>query len=183
MIHHIASLYNEYIDDLYAYALHLGFNEDMSMDAIHDVFYKLCINSRSLDNISNIKLYLFRALRNRLIDIYRANKEYTDVHFPREKSLDELPFQLNVTIEDELIDKENKEEIRQKVEKILSNLTDRQREIIYLRYIHECDYEEIAELMNISVAACRNLTSKSLNKLKNLPLSILFLLTATQLSN
>ena len=32
-------IYNRYVDDLYSYALHLGFGEDVIMDAIHDVFY------------------------------------------------------------------------------------------------------------------------------------------------
>lgn len=41
---HIAITYNQYLDSLYAYALHLGFDDHTCMDAIHDVFYKLCIN-------------------------------------------------------------------------------------------------------------------------------------------
>jgi len=47
----IASTYNEYLDTLYAYALHLGFDEQTAMDAIHDVFYKLCIQHSSLNEI------------------------------------------------------------------------------------------------------------------------------------
>jgi len=40
----IASTYNEYLDTLYAYALHLGFDEQTAMDAIHDVFYNYAFN-------------------------------------------------------------------------------------------------------------------------------------------
>ena len=71
-----------------------------------------------------------------------------------------------MTVEDELIDKEDHVEIKQKLEDYLKKLTDRQREIIYLRYIEEYSYEEISEIMNISVESGRNLISKSLNKLK-----------------
>lgn len=74
---------------------------------------------------------------------------------------------LNVTVEDELIEKEAQDEIRHKVEEYLKKLSDRQREIIYLRFIEEHSYEEIAEIMNISVESSRNLISKSLSKLKN----------------
>jgi len=171
----IASTYNEHIDSLYSYALHLGFDEQTAMDAIHDVFYKLCVH-HSLNEINNLKSYLFRSLRNRLIDIKRTNKEDTLLHTTQEKTQDTLPFQLSVSIEDELIKEEDAEEIRQKVENVLSRLTDRQREIVYLRYIREQSYEEIAEIMQISVAACRNLISKSIARLKESSLTIALLL-------
>lgn len=168
----IASTYNEYLDTLYSYALHLGFDEQTAMDAIHDVFYKLCTHHSSLNEISNLKSYLFRSLRNRLLDIRRTNRENTIPLDFQDETQDVLPFQLHATIEDGLIMKEDAEEIRQKVENVLNRLTDRQREIVYLRYIREQSYEEIAEIMQISVAACRNLISKSITKLKESSLLI-----------
>lgn len=185
---HIASTYNEYLDSLYSYALYLGFDEESAMDAIHDVFYKLCIQHASLDEIKNLKYYLFRSLRNRLIDHKRTTREFTSSSVPiqhlhsREGSDtgNPLPFHLNVTVEDELIQKEDAEEIRQKVENVLNRLTDRQREVIYLRYIQECSYEEISEIIQISVAASRNLVSKSIVKLRAASLTMaLFLSTVT----
>ncbi|HBG41705.1 MAG TPA: sigma-70 family RNA polymerase sigma factor [Porphyromonadaceae bacterium] len=172
----IASTYNEYLDSLYSYAIHLGFDEETAMDAIHDVFYKLCTKHASLDEISNIKFYLFRSLRNRLIDLQRTNKEYTGI-LSLEENLDEnVSFRLEVSVEDELIDREDAEEVRQKVEKVLSILTNREREIMYLRYVQEYRYEEISEIMHISVAASRNLMSKSLFKLKKSALPLVTLL-------
>lgn len=172
----IASIYNEYMDTLYSYALHLGFDEQTAMDAIHDVFYKLCTHHSSLNEINNLKSYLFRSLRNRLIDIKRINRENTTHFIGTDNEQEVLPFQLHVTIEDKLIMEEDAEEIRQKVENVLSRLTDRQREIVYLRYIKEQSYEEIAEIMQISVAACRNLISKSIARLKESSLTIALLL-------
>ncbi|MEA4918663.1 sigma-70 family RNA polymerase sigma factor [Proteiniphilum sp.] len=172
----IASTYNEYLDTLYAYALHLGFDEQAAMDAIHDVFYKLCTHHSSLNEINNLKSYLFRSLRNRLIDIKRVNRGNTNPLSEQDDIYEAFPFQLHVTIEDEMILKEDAEEIRQKVENVLNRLTDRQREIVYLRYIQEQSYEEIAEIMQISVAACRNLISKSISKLKESSIVILLLM-------
>ena len=73
-----------------------------------------------------------------------------------------MSLRLNVTVEDELIQEEDREEIRRKVEKVLNRLTGRQREVIYLRYIQEHSYEEVAKLMQITVESCRNLTSKAI---------------------
>lgn len=164
---HIASTYNEYLDCLYDYALHLGFDEQTSMDAIHDIFYKLCVNNSRLDEISNLKFYLFRSLRNRLIDLKRTKSEIPDNFSAEELICEHLPFKLNVTVEDELIEKEESEEISRRVENVLNRMTQRQREIIYLRYIQECSYEEISKIMQISIAASRNLVSKSLTKSKD----------------
>lgn len=152
---------------MYSYAIHMGFNEQTAMDAIHDVFYKLCINQSVLNNISNHKSYLLRALRNRLIDINRSDRIQAVENTKKEEDAEKLTFMLNVTVEDELIEKEAQDEIRHKVEEYLKKLSDRQREIIYLRFIEEHSYEEIAEIMNISVESSRNLISKSLSKLKN----------------
>jgi RNA polymerase sigma factor (sigma-70 family) len=172
----IASIYNEHLDSLYSYALHLGFDEDTAMDAIHDVFYKLCVNNSSVDEISNLKFYLLKSVRNRLVDIQRINKKHLG-KLPLEDEIDDnISFHFNVTIEDELINEEDQEEIRQKVKNVLSRLTDRQREIIYLKYIREYEYEEIAELMHISVESCRNLISKTLKKLKDNSIPLLFFL-------
>ena len=170
----IAAIYDENLNALYSYALHLGFDEQTSMDAIHDVFYKICIMNTNIFELSNIKSYLFRAVRNRLIDIKRVNK-ISDDNFEIEESETNLPFQLNVTVEDEFIEKEDSEEIKRKVENVLNNLTDRQREIVFLRYIQEHSYEEIAEIMNMTIESSRNLISRSLTKLKetNLPSYIL----------
>lgn len=167
----IASTYNEYLDSLYSYALHLGFDDNTSMDAIHDVFYKLCTKHSSLDEINNLKFYLFRSLRNRLIDIKRTNKELYGIFTTDEEFDDHPTFQLKVTVEDEFILKEDSEIIRKTVENVLSRLTNRQREILYLRYIQECSYEEISDIMQISVAASRNLVSKSIVRLRVASLS------------
>lgn len=168
------SIYNKYIDDLYIYAQNLGFNKQFSMDAIHDVFCKLYTDKPILNNISNIKFYLFRALKNRLIDINRSQKEFVEHEI--DFISDSMPFVLKVTIEDELIEAEDKKKLVSKVDKILSVLTDRQREMIYLKFMQGYDYEEISELMNISVPSCHNMMSKILKKLKNENFSVFLLL-------
>ncbi len=171
---YVKSIYEKYIDQLYAYALHWGFDRNVAMDAIHDVFYKLCSNGNSLENVANVKFFLFRSLKNRLIDIYRSNREHAGILASNGDGGNEMSFRLNVSIEDDLIEEEDREEIRQKVEKILNQLTDRQREIIYLRYVQEYSYEEIAALMQISVLSCRNLMSKAVTRIRESTLFSIF---------
>jgi RNA polymerase sigma factor (sigma-70 family) len=172
----ISSTYKDHLDALYAYALHMGFDEQTTMDAIHDVFYKLCIRHTSIDDLENLRFYLLRSLRNRLIDIRRSQKEYTGLEVDEQEATGDPPFHLQVTVEDEMILEEEKEEIRQKIEKVLSGLTHRQREIIFLRYIHEYSYEEIAAIMQISVESSRNLLSRTITRLKDSHLPVWLIL-------
>ena len=163
-INDIASLYNLYVDNLYTYALYLGFDKEAIMDAIHDVFCKLAADEKKLHDISNMKLYLFKSLKNRLYDIFKARREYVGLSIIE---LEEMPFDIHITIEDLLINREEQLQIEHSIAEMLGSLTERQREIVYLRYIQECDYEQIAELLHISVHGCRKLLSKAMQKLRD----------------
>ena len=144
------------------------------MDAFHDVFCRLCIREKDVQEIQNPKFYLLRALRNQLIDTYKLKRNYSEVLTG--EITDELPYRIKITVEDEMIAAEEQAEVSQKVDEILSVLTERQREIIYLRYMQECSYEEIAEIMQISVPACRKLLYRTLLKLKHNNTLVLFYL-------
>jgi RNA polymerase sigma factor (sigma-70 family) len=115
----------------------------------------------------NIHFYLLRALKNHLINVHKLRKTVTELSLESfDNRTEDLPFTINVTIEDELIGKEEEEEIRIRITRMLEELSDRQREIIYLRYTEGCEYEEISRLMHISVSSCRKLIHKAMAKLK-----------------
>jgi len=131
----IADIYDRYVDDLFTYASYFGFPKEAIMDAIHDVFCKLAEDEQLLNRVANIKSYLFKSLKNRLYDIYRGEKH--NLSLPDIKNPDELPFNITVSVEDDFIDAEEQAGIKKQIETMLQSLTDRQREIVYLRYIQE----------------------------------------------
>lgn len=160
----IASLYTQYVDDLFTYGHYLGFEREVVEDAIHDVFVKITMDEKSLHEVSNIRFYLFRSLKNRLLDIHKRQRPHTAI-----EELDpsaEIPFNIDVNVEDILIEKEEQMQIKTEIEQMLNALTDRQREIIYLRYVQEYDYEQIAALLHISVHGCRKLVSNAIRSLR-----------------
>ncbi len=160
----ITTLYDAYVNDLFTYGLYLGFDKESVKDAIHDVFLKLATNKNFLNNAVNIKFYLFRSLKNRLIDIHKNSKEHVTLK-TTEASL-EIPFNMIINVEELLIEREEKLQIKNEIEQMLDTLTPRQREIIYLRYIHEYDYKQISGLLQISVHGCRKLVSKAIMSLR-----------------
>lgn len=159
----IASLYNRYVDDLYTYALYLGFEKGIILDAIHDVFCKFAADEKRLQDVSNVKFYLFKSLKNRLNDLYKMQKKHIRLSAIDEQ---EVPFNIQVNIEEQLIDKEEQQQIKDQLSEMLDSLTERQREVVYLRYVQEYDYAQISELLNISIHGCRKLLSKAMQNLR-----------------
>jgi RNA polymerase sigma factor (sigma-70 family) len=153
------------VEELFTYGLYLGFKKEIVMDATHDLFCKIASEETLLNDVSNIKFYLFKSLKNRLYDIHKQNRYHLDLE-NMDDSLLEMPFNINVNVEEIIIEKEEQSEIKKEIEQMLSTLTPRQREIIYLRYVQGYDYNQIAELMQISVHGCRKLVSKAIITLR-----------------
>ena len=157
----IETIYKLYVDDLYAYGLHLGFDGDLVMDAIHNVFQKIMLN-KNLNYNNHTKPYLLKSIRNELLDEYRRANKFLVLG----NEVESLDFKLDVNVEDLMLENEAKKYLKNKIEDILKSLTSRQREIVYLRYTQDYTYEEISQILGITVPACRNLILKALKHLR-----------------
>lgn len=161
----IAKIYNNHVDDMFTYGLYLGFRENDVVDAIHDVFYKLCERRDSLNEISNIKFYLFKSIRNKLIDISKYNN--ANVSFNSFANPETIFSELQSTTENKMIEAEDAKEIEQKIAEMLRLLSPLQQEVIYLHFIQEYNYRQVAEIMDINYDNCRKLVYKAFQILRN----------------
>jgi RNA polymerase sigma-70 factor (ECF subfamily) len=66
-----------------------------------------------------------------------------------------------------IVQQENKEK-KERVLEALGRLSNRQREIIYLKYYQNLSYEEVSEIMNINYQVARNLLYQAIKSLKSL---------------
>ncbi|MDR2774828.1 MAG: RNA polymerase sigma factor [Tannerella sp.] len=153
-------IYSNYVDELYSYGIHLGFQDETCRDAIQDVFYKLYISRENLHHIKNLSTYIFKSYKNRLIDITRRDA--------RTEGLDPFneDFPIQVTVLEEIIDIEDSEILKKKAESLLNSLSGQQREAIYMRYMHELSYEEIGTVLGISADSVRKLMYRAIKKLR-----------------
>lgn len=158
-------IYKLYYENLFAYGVSLGFSSENVKDAIQEVFLNL-YNNESLDidiDTIKIKFYLLRSVKNKLIDMERKYKLHTE-HLEKYDN----EFKLMVSVEDLIIDEENKDLLKKRIETILNKLSKQQREIIYLRFIEEMPYEEIALLLDMKVQTIRGQVFKAMDKLRKL---------------
>lgn len=158
--HSFSLIYNSHIDKLYSYGIHLGFHSEVCKDAIQDVFYKLYLSSENLSRVNNIAAYLFTSLKNRLIDISRKDSKIQKVELINQS------FSIDVTILDNIIDAEKAVLLKNKVDELLATLTPQQREAVYLRYMHDLNYNQISELLDINLDSARKLMFRAMKKLR-----------------
>lgn len=154
-------LYHAYIDDLYAYGKALGVSYENLQDAIHDVFLNVIDHYDNLKLDENIKYYLLKSLKNKIISNARKKVEHDDIGYA-----DESDFSIKITGLELLIEKEERDRLTKKIEKMLTLLTPRQKEAIYLRYMQELSYEEIASMLDITEKGARKLVSRAIIELR-----------------
>ena len=152
--------YTTYVKGLYRYGLCFTSDTELVKDCIQDLFTYLYRNRVQLVLPDNIKVYLFTALKNNLIKKIHRETLTEDL-------IEDVPFALELTVEDQFIRQEQYKDERRQVERILSLLTSRQREIIYYRFIQEMSMDEICTLMNLNYQSAQNLIQRSLKKIRS----------------
>lgn len=135
-------------------------NEEVVKDSIQDLFVKLWLRRGNISVTDNIKYYLLASLKHLLINA-GMQKARTPV-----ESIDEPGiFTLHFTTQD---GGERAHQPDRRLLDALNQLTGRQKEVLYLRYFEEMSYEQIAELMDISVKGIYKLNYRALDALKEL---------------
>lgn len=152
-------IYRRYADVLFRYGIQFTANESLVKDAIHDVFVKLYNDRHRLKTEVNIKFYLFTCLKNRLYNLLKRELFFDKIDLEENEYLDP-------GAEEQVTTALKQSELRETVQKVLSMLTDKQREIIYYRYIEELSIEEVAILMNMNYQSVQNSIQRSLKKIR-----------------
>ena len=155
-------IYSDNSKKLYLFGLKLTPNHTIVEDSIQDLFSDLVRNRRKLGDTDNIHFYLLKSFKRRLVRQLQKEKRY---HL--KENNEGFIFQVTYSIEHDIILKEKANLKLQSLHQAINQLTPRQKEAIYLRFTEELGYSEIAEIMEMSVEACRNLISKAIKSLKN----------------
>ncbi len=157
------AIYFHHFQPLYEYGMRLVGDRELVKDGIHDLFVKLWNSKSNLGDVRAIRSYLLVSLRTNL---YNRLKRNNRVKFLG--TAEQLPFEMVFSVEADFVRNETRTRQVQKLMEALNQLTPRQKEVIYLRYFEELDYEEIAAVMNITVKATYKLTARGLEGLRQI---------------
>ena len=162
-------MYQKYVRLLLVYGLKIWQNEEAVRDEVQDLFIELWKSRERLQSTDNIKIYLFQALRYKLIR-QKTKQEVARIDL---SAISNTDFLREHSHESFLIDEENKDENSQKLQKVMQDLPPRQQEVLHLRFYQGCSNEEIAQIMDIKYQSVSNLMYKSLEFLKKHLLEVL----------
>ncbi|MFT3935594.1 MAG: sigma-70 family RNA polymerase sigma factor [Chitinophagaceae bacterium] len=162
-------LYNNYYALLNNYGYKFTRNTTVIEDAIHDLFVRLWVSRDNLGEPESIKNYLYKSLRNTLIRKIKAEEKYTGIDD------EDYPTGFEVSYEEQAGIAIEQREYREKIKAVIHSLPPRQKEIIYLRFYEGLSYDEIADIMSISVNSAYKLLYKALENLQRIigPLKLL----------
>lgn len=165
-------LYNQYIDELFDYGGRWSEDKQQVMDAIHDLFLNLYKYRNNLSDTDNVGYYLCRSLKNQIL---KAPKSKV-IQLPNAWASEDVETKLcTVSHEEVLIETEYFDERTLRLSDALGFLSKKQRQGIFLRYTEDKQYEEIAEIMNVSVQTSRTIIYRAIKVLRaNIALIILF---------
>ena len=156
-----SNLYDNNIDNLFAFGMKFTTDREMIKDCIHDVFVKFYTKRDHLEKVDNIESYLYISLRNRINDEFRRNVRICDNEINdncmRERAESEAHHAAYI---------EKLTSLSTSIEKYFDLLSPRQRQIIYLYYMEQRKYDDICQIMGINYQSVRNLMHRSINRLR-----------------
>lgn len=150
-----ARLYQRHRHGLYGYALSFYGQEAPAADAVQELWLGFLENIERLAKVANVRAYLYRSLRNRVLDEFRRNKREMN-------ALGETDAITLVKPRDTVASREEAE----KLNEALMRLPAEQREVVLLRIYGEMKFADIADVLQASTKTVESRHRLALEKLR-----------------
>ena len=145
----LSLIYSENYDLLYDYGLRYTSDIKIVEDSIQEVFISIIKYRSKIGIVKNIQGYLISSFRRQLFLSLNSKKKTISMDLMPEGTFDYFKSPDN-----EISDKEDIEFLHTAINDCISKLTNKQKEIMFLKFERDIPYEEIATILNISVESC-----------------------------
>lgn len=152
------TIYEKYYSELFKYGCYFSNDEDLVKDCIQDLFINLYNYRLKLKLTDKIRPYLISSFKRNIFNKLRSESEEKK----RQLRIDSLSFDYSFPEETS----ENDDNKIALLQNAMNELTARQREAIYLKYVTGLSYEELSAVMNLSYQASRNLICHGMERLR-----------------
>ncbi|MCF2505861.1 sigma-70 family RNA polymerase sigma factor [Dyadobacter sp. CY107] len=147
---------------LYNYSTKFSSDPDFIRDSIQELYLELWERREQLSETAFVKSYLFKALRHKLIKESIRLKR-----FQEPKELFDLDYE-DAPVESQIIADENAQSQSSHLKRIITLLSKRQQEVIYLRFYQNLDNEDIAHIMGLGRQSVSNLLHRTLKEIRQI---------------
>lgn len=157
----LITIFDRFTKPMYNYGYKLVGDRELVRDVVQEFFIELWSKRAHLGDTDCIKSYLFKSLRRKLMRLkLRSERRFFEYLV---QPLEEGCYPSHEVV---LIAEQTSKEREQQVREMLSKLTRRQQEALFLRYIEELSCDEVAAIMKLSKQAVYNLIHHALKGLK-----------------
>ena len=161
----LGDLYDLYIDILFPYGISLSSNRVLVMDSIHDLFIDLYKYRKKLAHEPQVKYYLLKSLKR---NIYKKDIKKETASNKLDEGNYLFPDLFEYSVEKKLIDFENDIDKKRQVNKALAGLSNKQKIAIRLKFYENRSYEEIAELLDVTIETSRTIIYRAMVALRQI---------------
>ncbi len=147
--------YKQFFPMLTGFAFQYVEDRDIAEDIVQEVFSKIWNQSDRIEIRTNVKSYLFGAVRNACLNHLKHRKVVET--YARETTRVEMPDQAAVMEMDEL---------QEKINEALDQLPEKRRQIFELSRFEGKKYHEIAEELDISIKTVETQMSRALKVMR-----------------
>ncbi len=136
-----------YSQHLYRIAFSITGNKETSEEIVSDVFFEIWQNRKDLLKIDNILIYLRKLTYNKTI----SRKRHDDIIEYADTPSEEIPEAYHIPVvaaDEEIISREEVDEINRAIDE----LPPKCRHVFTLAKLERVSYEEISQLLGISVS-------------------------------
>lgn len=145
-------LYNNTYFHLVRFGLKITANDELVKDCVTQLFLQLWDKHARLNEVQQVRAYLFTSLKRMLIDklIYYSKTDEAINKLKDKELIEELPY------EEIIIRVQHDEELRGKLHKAIEQLTPKQKELIRLMFFEGLTYEQVAATTEQSIKTAYN---------------------------
>ncbi|MCG2587595.1 RNA polymerase sigma-70 factor [Rhodohalobacter sulfatireducens] len=153
-------LYKRYYVQLVRFSWRYSKSKAVSEELVQDFFAEIWENADLLNLTNSIRAYFYKAIRNSSLNYLKHKKV-------REKYDPEWMSMKKETVMPEIEDKFREEKIREAIKEAVESLPERSRMTYKLHRYDGLTYEEIAEVMGVSVKTVESQMTRSLKILRS----------------
>lgn len=152
-------IYTDYLDSLYNYARRITPDKSLVEDCLQDLFVEIWNKREVLGDVHNIKLYLIKAIRHKIINQLVSKRRMVE--------RDDLShFEMEVSDKSHFLKQETDAELSVRLKAMVDSLTPKQKEAVYLIYFQELSYDEASIIMGLKIKTVYNLVNLAIGKLR-----------------
>lgn len=158
----IRSFYLDHYNQFINYGLTITPDRHAVEDAIQHLLIWMVENPRKVRKLDRPDVYIYRSLRNNLIKDRMQSREKIEQEL--KKTLSDM--MITKSAEKKWLEREEEQEIIDKLQNEISQLPDYLQQTLYLRYFSNMEYKDIGEILKIKPAVARIYIHRAIERLR-----------------